>query len=252
MSDPRVRCTVAWYTAVLAQLLAFLAPVAAAQSTDDFRRRVERLEQRHESVSSALERQRQATPVANLDTLTVGQVHLLHPAPARFFVARVAAMLGDSLRAMLGEDTVLVPRVTFLLRPRGPGSGHRPGLGRIEVQGVHTWFYQDQDTRYQKADIPEDVASGLLDVIRMHARWALDSRLSGWIEGALVFDTLTTIQAQTVYIELATTSWSVVRDCYEGRLDRCRDALALGSHGASTWYRPVIGASRQIRSHDSA
>jgi hypothetical protein len=236
--------------AVLSVLLVVLPSGGAAQSADTYRERVQRLEQRLERLTAEQERRAEAMPPVELDTLRVGPVRLLTPIPVQSFVTAVAAQLRDSLRTSLAGDTVLLPPVNLLLRPRGPRTAARPGLDRLEVQGVHQWFYREEESRFQQADIPGPVASGLLDVIRLRTRVMLDSTLSLWLENDIAFDSLTVIQAQTAYLELAIKPWRIVRDCYEGRLDRCRDALALGRQSVITWYtaderRHVVETARE-------
>jgi hypothetical protein len=194
------------------------------------------LEQRYEYLAAGRERRLEALPPVQLDTVLVLSARLLTPVPARSFVAEVAAQLGDSLRTSLGADTVLLPTLTFLLGPRGSGIGRGPRPGSMEIRSVHVWQFEERDTPYGTADTPGAVASGLLDIIRLQTRVTLDSVLSEWLGNNLVFDTLTTVQAQTVYLELATKPWSIIRECYESRLDRCRDALALGEQSVVTWY----------------
>ena len=234
MSEPRVRCTAAWRTAVLPLLVACLAPVAAAQSTEDYRERVQRLEQRYEILSVEEQRRLEALPQVELDTTNVGSIRIVAPVPAQAFITQVAGQLSDSLRTTLSRDTVLLPPVTFLLWPRGASSRRLERV--VELQGVQLRFYQERDTRFRRADTPAGVASGLLHSVRYRTRSTLDSTLNQWIENNLVFDTLTAIQAQMVYLEVATNRWSIVRACYGGRFERCRDALALGPQGTTAWY----------------
>jgi hypothetical protein len=208
------------------------------------------LEQRYEYLTAEQQRREEARPHVELDTLPVGPLRLLTPRPVQSFVSAVAAQLRDSVRTSLGGDTVLLPSVTLLLRPRGPRGSVRPGRERPEAQGSHQWFYQEEDSRFQEADTPAAVASGLLDVIRLQTRMTLDTALSGWLQNDIAFDTLTAVQAQTVYLELATKPWRIVRECFEGRLDRCRAALALGQQSVATWYtaderRHVVGTAQE-------
>jgi hypothetical protein len=221
---------------VLSFLLPALAQALAAQSVESYRERVRMLEQRYQSLTAEQERRLEAVPPVELDTLHFGPIRLLTPIPVPSFVAEVAAQLRDSLRASLGGDTVLLPSVSLLLRPLGPRTAVRPGLERLEVQGVHPWYYREEESRFQQADTPGLVASGLLDLIRRRTMMTLDSTLSRWLQNDIAFDTLTAIQAQTVYLELATKPWQIVRECYAGRLDRCRDALVLGQQSVVTWY----------------
>jgi hypothetical protein len=231
MSDLRVRCPLAWSTAVLALLLPSLAPTAAAQSTDDYRERVERLDARLERIRQEHTRAVGAdTLPGDLDTLRVGPIRLLAPQPARRFVQAVAERLRDSLRLTVRGDSLFLPSLMYLIRPS------RRGLAPFRFEGVGGWVYGDQDSPGREPDSPDHVASGLLGMLRGSAAQSLDSTMRRWLEGSLPLDTLTEIQAHTVYIELATKPLAVSGACYAGQLDRCREALAVGTGGAEAWY----------------
>jgi hypothetical protein len=98
-----------------------------------------------------------------------------------------------------------------------------PDRGRGDWRGCGRW---DIGTR-----------THLLGALRQDLLDLLEPAVRRWLDQYWVpLDTLTQIQARTVYLELATTPWRAGAACYAGDVEACRVALALGAGGPESWY----------------
>jgi hypothetical protein len=232
MSEPSFWTSRGPPVAVLALVLLALASIAAAQSTEVYSARVARLEERLRQIRNESARSGYGdTLPGDLDTLWVGPIRLLAPAPAQRFVQVVAERLRDSLDVVVRGDTGSLPSVAYLVRPTGPGSG------AWRLEGVRALGYRDADAPGRERETADVVASGLLGALRQDLLDLLEPAVRRWLDQYWVpLDTLTQIQARTVYLELATTPWRAGAACYAGDVEACRVALALGAGGPESWY----------------
>lgn len=184
---------------------------AQAQDTEEYRRLVERLEERAQSLAGTESPTERTAERGRLDTLTVGRLTLIFPPQRRGFVETVAQTAWDSLAAAFGTDTGALERHVVTLG--GPGGFRIP-----------TWV----DGRAAGPQADRDYAlSVVLGAVRDReaSRWR-----DRWFDEALrsLFLASPDLQNEAVYTELATKPWRVVRACYDGDLAECHSALAEG------------------------
>jgi len=213
----------AMYTMALAfALVCVTASGLSAQDAEQYRVKVNRLAAHLEAVRAqvlAVE----SIPV-RLDTVRTGPLRFLVRPERRAFLAEVAAGTWDSLVAELGADTVLIPELRLLVQ--------FPDDERLRVPSDVGQYL----VRYRGGT--EEVTDDLTQFI-LSATWdGLDADVVRWLRSPSGLDSLSKIQAEVVYVELATAPWEVVKLCRGGDLEACGRALALetAADTVSLWY----------------
>jgi len=212
---PLITASVLLATLTAARLLAQGAP----PSTAEYRRLVERLDERWRRLSAADSLSPGGVPgetAPPLDSLRFGTLTLIVPPPRAAVAREVGRAAWDSIKAEFGADTVA-------LLPQSIEIGGRRGRRMV-------WFPDPGSPR----DYQESYGLSLiLGIVRQaeRERFALDNSAEGWFAstlGTMLFSS-DSIQRALTYIELAVSPWAVVRACFDGDLGACRRALAFPS-----------------------
>lgn len=211
------------HATVLATVLVCAATSGlSAQDAEQYRAKVVRLAAHLEAVRAqvlAVE----SIPVG-LDTVRMGPIQLLVRPDRRPLLTDVAAATWDSLVAELGADTALIPESRVLVQFAGDDRLRVPS----EVGQYLVRFRGDT----------KEVADDLTRFF-MLAMWdGLGEDLNRWIRSPSLFGPLTDIQAEVVYVELATAPWEAVKLCRASDLEACGRVLGLeaADDTVSLWY----------------
>ena len=206
----------------------FVAP-ARAQDTAEYRGRVERLAERVRALARTDSIRARGSVRGRLDTITLGRLTLIFPPQRRALVESVARTAWDSVAAAFGSDTAAL--LEHVITLGGPGVR------------IPEWTAEPVDG--PRADL-EFALGVVLGTVRSREAWRLHDE--PWFQQAAysMFFAPGEMQAETVYEELATKPWRVVRACYVGDLAECHSALALSSDAATTALRYTPEERRRI------
>jgi hypothetical protein len=209
-------------TALAFALVCVTASGLSAQDAEQYRAKVERLAAHLEAVREQV--LAEVSAESPVDTIRVGRLRFLVRSERQVFLAEVADITWDSLAAALGVDTLLIPESYLYLHL---GGDPRPGL----PSEVGRYLIRDPEDS-------SDVAAGLTQFI-LSATWeGLDADLVRWLRSPSGLDSLSRIQAEVVYVELATAPWERVKLCRAGDLEACGRVLGLetADDTVSLWY----------------
>ena len=225
-------------TALLFLVLTVTAQTAA-QDTDEYRLKVDRLADRFARLQESILRAESLPP---LDTVTVRRLHMLTRPQRSDFFRQVGLLAWDSLAATLGSDTVLIEDAYLHLR-----EGTDP---RLRIPDIGEYYIGTGAT-------PESAALGLVQATLPRIWGQAPDDLRRWLPTPSGFGPLPQNLVQVVYTDLVTAPWANTKACYGGDLGACARALALESseQPLSLWFtideqrRVILNyRSRRIRS----
>ncbi len=203
--------------------IAALPSAVSAQTTSEYRARVERLDSLHKEQVAA--RRQDASLARNkivIDTVRFGQVIFLVRHQYAGIVRTAAQMAWRRMSYAPQSDTDLFRgMVMFDLLPLDRAS---------RGDYIDRWLQVSNDTN----GVIGSIESGVSHVLK--SRLDESSRL--WFEGRMTLSRPDTASWRNAYIELATSPFSNVVSCYAGDLGACRLSMGLigGSEPVTRWY----------------
>ncbi len=210
---------------IVAAALGSTAPVAGQDSTNA-RIRAERLYERLEMTRARGALADSLQQIVTMDTVIVGNLTLVTLLEEQDRIREVVRELRSSYRAVFGNDSGPPTSITMSVVPFRR-SVHLPG--RAYWYRAY-WYGDDTDV--------EGIAAGVLHQVRTELWEWLGDTMFHWLRNPPETDSLSLINAQVVYTELATVPWGVVRSCYLGDLEACESALGvrMTPDSLDQWY----------------
>jgi len=212
-------------------LLSCLAAArGAAQSTDEVRREVRRLQRVQQSLEHVLD----TTPLPArpagtsgpaLDTLRRGPITAVATPAARALANETLESIWPTVRRTYGRAVERMKNLPIDVQvidvDGGTFAPHRGAL---------------QASLHGRAG-PDVAAFDLLNAISAAMFFDLDSRMQAWLRVPLV-PPLQPVRYEAIHVELVTSPWHRVQDCHRGGNRGCLSALGLtsGTDPAGEWY----------------
>lgn len=210
--------------------IAILAGVltAEAQTPATLQTHLERLRREHAAALAAAQRA-DSVRVANvrIDTIRAGALTVLAPPGTAGLAGRAATEAWRVLDARFGRGAQALAGIEFVLQQQGA-----PDVTpRAPTRDVRPLTVPARTTADELAPWLAVRAAGEVSTRQ-------DSAFRAWFRSAVDPLSDSTRRNTDVYVELVTKPWTVVKRCYLGDLDGCRDALGLapGVDPLDQWY----------------
>jgi hypothetical protein len=204
---------------------------ASAQNAADYRRRLDSLSRRAVTMDSIRNvRRTTILAVTPLDTVRAGSLTVVALLAALGEAAAVAESAWAVIAPTYGRSADALAGQIFVLSFPGQNHSTPVGPGEIAVGAAETnpW--------------------SLVNAAAAFMTTMADSALETWEGGTFVPTPLNQVRWDFLYIELVTSPWHRVQECYRDRLPSCRLALGLDGRdsAAARWYdaedlRPSAG-----------
>jgi len=206
---------------IVAAALGSTAPLAG-QDLTNARIRAERLYERLEMARARGALADSLQQIVTMDTVIVGNLTLVTLLEEQDRIREVVRELRSSYRAVFGNDSGPPTSITMSVVPFGRS---------VHLRRSRAYWYGD-DTE------EAEIATSVLHQVRTELWERLGDTMFHWLRNPPETDSLSLINAQVVYAELATVPWGVVRSCYLGDLEACESALGvrMTPDSLDQWY----------------
>ena len=217
------RSTSALLVGLFLSLLTLSPGVALAQSAADYRARLDTLLSLwHEAVEAESETQ------PPLDTIALRGLELITSPHNREIVQEAARLAMSELRDQLEGDTALLTRLAVFVQFAGDPAPPRH-LGERQIR-------LPAEIRADR----ERLANRLIERVGAILAVQLDDVLDAWLGGRIPLGAPSPVEKRALYVDLATADSRATRQCLQGHIRACRDALAVDelADPVSVWYAP--------------
>jgi len=206
---------------------ACLAGGTHAQTTSEFRRRVEELQRTSRRVHETLEAAAEArTRGMVLDTLRRGPLILVVGPSVEAIAAAALDSTWPAIEHTYGHAIAVLGNTALVLQALDAPEGPVPPQPRsIEILA-------------SASARPSDVAITLRQALATQIQQGMDSGLAHWVGGVLLPTPTDSGFYGPLYLELTISPWHRVQDCRRGDLASCRLALGVDGRDDPTdrWY----------------